>query len=134
MEIRFEKEREFIDMLINNHALFEIEFENIKKEYPMDNPNKIHDFLKDNLGVMIILNNIKPLLLKHVPYSYFNLRLDENPIFVPQLLLIVNAPRNKFGNGFKDNIKKINRSIHPFLLEFDLTTEFFIFEGLLQDD
>lgn len=92
--------------------------------------NEIYNFLKNNPGIIVILNNIKPLLSEYVPYSQYYLKLDEDPIFVPQLLLVVNAPRIEFGNGFKNNIQKINSFIRPFLLEFDLTAEFFIFEGL----
>lgn len=134
MNIEFEKEREYIGRLSDDDELFEREFGNLKDSYPMDNPNKIYNFLKDNPGIIIVLNEVRPLLSQYVPYAKFNLKLDDDPIFVPQLLLVVNAPRNKFGNGFKGNIKKINSSIRPFLLEFNLGAEFFIFDGLLRDN
>lgn len=134
MNTDFEKERDYIIKLTNDDRLFEREFENIKDLYPMEDSNKIYHFLKDNPGIIILLNNIRSLLSEYVPYAKFNLKLDDDQIFVPQLLLVVNAPRNKFGNGFKDNIKKINSFIRPFFLEFNLGAEFFVFEGLLRDN
>ena len=134
MSINFEKEEENIENLNNDAEFFEMEFEKIKNSYPMIDSNEIHDFLKNKPGIIVALNEIRPLLDDYVPYAKFHLILDDDPLFVPQLLLMVNAPKDKFGNGFKGNIRKINSSIRQFLLEFDLIAEFFIFEGSIRDN
>ncbi|MBQ6100474.1 MAG: hypothetical protein IJL02_11515 [Methanobrevibacter sp.] len=130
----FNKQKEYINKLNNDEELFEKEFHNIKRTYPMDDSKKIHNFLKNNPGIILVLNDVKQLMDEYIPYSIFNLTLDEDPIFVPQLQLVVKAPRDKFENGFKEDVRRINSAIDPFLLEFDLSVEFFIFRQLLRDE
>lgn len=132
MSINFENEIRYIEHLDNDDEFFEIEFEKIKNSYPMIDSKEIHDFLKNKPCIIVALNEIRPLLDDYVPYAEFHLILDEDPLFVPQLLLMVNSPKDKFGNEFKGNIRKINNSIRQFLLEFDLIAEFFIFEGSIR--
>jgi hypothetical protein len=134
MENKFKEDLEFIEELGSNAELFNREFKKIEKVYPMENNEEIYNFLSENPGVIVILNHVESLLLKYVPYSVFSLKLDDDPIFVPQLLLIVKAPRINFENGFKEDIRKINSEIRPLLLKFDLITEFFIFERILREN
>lgn len=125
-------ELKFINCL-KDEEFFENEFEQIKKFYLMGGCEDIHNFLKNSPGVMVILKNVKPLLGEYVPYAEFYLRLDINPIFIPQLLLVVNAHKHDFENGFKDDIMKINYSIRPLLSKLDLNCEFFIFDRMIHE-
>lgn len=119
---------------LNNDEVFEKEFESIKMSYPMEDMGSIRSFLKDNPEVIIILNNVKPLLDNHVPYSEFYLRMDFDPLFTPQLQLVVNAHKKDFNNGFKDDIMKINCALRPLISKLDLSCEFFIFDGMIHED
>ena len=123
-------ELEWLDRLNSDDELFEREFKNILDIYPMENCGMIHDFLKEKRGLIIVLNEILPLLRKYVPYAFVRIELAVDPIFVPQLILFVAAPDIKFYNGFKDDIHKINSLIDPLLISLDLGIEFFIFDDV----
>lgn len=129
----FIRQLDWLDRLNNDDELFEREFKNIAEIYPMKNCEIIHNFLSEKRGLIIILNEVRPLLRKHVPYAFVRIELDIDPIFVPQLLLFVRAPEKEFYNGFDDDIRKINSIIEPLMISLDLRIEFFIFEGMYRN-
>ena len=73
------------------------------------------------------------MLLKHVSYSKLFLKLVHDPIFVPQLVVIVKAPEKNFYNGFKNEIQKINKLLDPLIKEFEISCEFFIFDSMVHN-
>ena len=107
-----------------------MEFEKIKNIYPIDGCRDVYDFIKENRGLIIVLNKIRYLLKEYAPYSYVKLFLDNDPLFVPQLWLAVRAPKKEFYNGFDDSIEKIESTIAPLLVRLDLVVEFFIYDGI----
>lgn len=119
---------EFVNRLENDDALFENEFSKIQEDYPFQNHDEIHNFLSNHRGLIVILNEVRPLLEKYVPYASFHLELDVDPLFTPQLLLVVKALDNDFNNGFKEDIKLINQEIDDLVLKLNLGVEFFIFD------
>ena len=129
----FVRQLDWLDRLNNDDELFEREFKNIRDIYPIKNCGWVHDFLEEKRGLVIVLNEIRPLLKEHVPYAFVRIELDMDPIFVPQLLLIVRAPEFEFDNGFRDDIRKINSSIEPLLISLDLSIDFFIFKGMYRN-
>ena len=68
MEYDFKEELMFLDRLNNDGNLFEREFEIIKNKYPIKDCNKVHDFISENRGLIIILNKMGALLSQHAPY------------------------------------------------------------------
>ena len=126
MEILEFKQRR--DILNSDDELFGKQLSNLKKLYEIKDFDRISDLINEKRGLIIILNEVRPLLDKYVPYACFHLELDVDPLFTPQILLMVEASKKDFNNGFKEDIYQINSIIRPFLLEFDLVCEFFIFE------
>lgn len=115
---------------LNDDNSFNMEFEKIKNIYPIDGCRDVYDFIKENRGLIIVLNKIRYLLMEYAPYSYVKLFLDNDPLFVPQLWLAVRAPKKEFYNGFDDSIEKIESTIAPLLVRLDLVVEFFIYDGI----
>lgn len=126
--IDFKEKIEFVNRLENDEALFECEFNKIKEVYPFQNHDEIHNFFSKHRGLIVILNEVKPLLEKHVPYASFHLELDVDPLFTPQLLLVVKALDYDFNNGFKEDIRLVDQEIDNLVLKLNLGLEFFIFE------
>lgn len=124
----FNEDLRFKKLLENDDALFEREFEIIRKIYPFKEDKEIHDFFRENRGLIVILKKIKPLLDKHVSYASFHLELDIDPLFSPQLLLVVKALDEDFKNGFKDDIKLIDSKIDSLVIKLNLGREFFIYD------
>ena len=124
----------FLDRLNNDDNLFEREFEIIKNKYPIKDCNKVHDFISENRGLIIILNKTEALLSQHAPYvSRVYMELDGDPLFTPQLLFFVRAFKSDFGNGFKKDVNKINSGLNPMLLKLNLGLEF-IFDGMVHEE
>lgn len=134
MDNDFKEELEFLNRLNEDDELFEREFEIIKNRYPIKDCKRVHDFISENRGLIIILNKTTDLLKEYTPYvSCIYIELDIDPLFTPQLLLFVRAFEQDFGNGFKRDISKINDLIDPLLFKFDLALEFFIFDGMVHN-
>ncbi len=135
MDNDFKEELEFLDRLNEDDELFEREFEIIKNRYPIKDCKRVHDFISENRGLIIVLNKTSILLSEYAPYvSRIYIELDNDPLFTPQLLFFVRAFKSDFGNGFKRDIRKINSIIDPLLFKLDLALEFFIFTGMVHDD
>lgn len=129
----FNHEKIFLDKLKSDDGLFEREFKEITNAYVMVNSDNIHNFLKENLGVVIALKKATSLFSEYVPYSKLSLKLVFDPIFVPQLVVIVKAPEKNFYNGFKNEIQKINKLLDPLIKEFEISCEFFIFDSMIHN-
>ena len=56
-----------IEKLNNNSKLFENEFENLSSFYNFNCENDVHDFIKLHPGIIILLNEFKPLLNQYFP-------------------------------------------------------------------
>ena len=135
MDNDFKEELEFLDRLNDDDELFEREFEIIKNKYPIKDCNRVHDFISENRGLIIVLKKTSRLLSEYAPYvSRMYIELDDDPLFTPQLLFFVRAFKSDFGNGFKEDIRKIDSIIDPLLFRLDLALEFFIFTGMVHDD
>lgn len=126
----FVEQFDWLDRLNSDDELFESEFKKIMNIYPIKNCEDVHNFLKEKRGLIIVLNEIRPLLMEYVPYAFVRIELDMDPIFVPQLLLFVAAPEMEFYNGFKEDIRKINSIMEPLLINLGLDIEFFIFRDV----
>lgn len=134
MDNDFKEECEFLKRLNSDDHLFEREFDIIKNRYPIKDCRRVHDFISGHRGLIIILNKMTELLAKYVPYvSCIYIELDDDPLFTPQLLLFVRAFEEDFGNGFDNDIRKVNSIINPLLFKFDLALEFFIFDGMVHN-
>ena len=131
MDNEFQDELIWLDRLNSDDDLFEREFLSINERFYIPDFNAIHDFVNENRGLIIILNKIEPLLENRVPYAQVYIELDNDPLFTPQLWLFVRAPKVNFDNGFKEDIKDINSIIRPYLFKLELTTEFFIYDGMI---
>lgn len=124
----FKEEIEFVNALNNDDELFEREFNNIQNIFPFKNFDEIHGICSDHRGLIVLLNKTKPLLKEHVPYASVHLELDDDPIFTPQLLVVVKALQEDFDNGFKDDIKLINSKLDSLIIKLKLHKEFFIWD------
>lgn len=129
----FEKEVEWIESLNNDEELFEREVLRLKDLYDIPDFDEVHEFLGKNKGVIVLLNEVRPLFCEHAPYASLSLKVVFDPIFVPQLLLMAKAPEKLYFNGFKDEICIIDSLIDPLQGYLGLYKEFFIYDTTLED-
>ncbi|WP_407377599.1 hypothetical protein [Methanobrevibacter sp.] len=133
-DYEFKDELEFVNRLNEDDELFEREFNNVRRDFPFKDCKQIHDFLSRNRGVIVLLKNTKPLLKKYAPYASVHLELDVDPIFVPQLLVVVKALEHDFNNGFKEDISSMRSDILPLKSKLGLNKEFFIYDKFANED
>ena len=63
----FNHEKIFLDKLKSDDGLFEREFKEITNAYVMVNSDNIHNFLKENLGVVIALKKSNFFIFRVCP-------------------------------------------------------------------
>ena len=124
----FEKQVEQIESLYNDEEFFEREVLKLNDMYDIPDFGTVHDFLCKNRGVIVILNEVKPLLSEYIPYASLSLQIEFDPIFVPQLLLMVRVPRDIYFNGFEDKMSIVDSLIDPLVMHLNLHKEFFIYD------
>lgn len=115
--------------LNNDLDLFEEEFSQLKDFYNfLDFDNDIYEFIKKNRGIIVILNYIKPLLNEYVPYAYYYLEMDYDPLIKPKLCLIIRANRHDFLNGMNEDMKNLEYRIYPLIRKLGLIPAIYLFE------
>ena len=65
-----------VDLLNNDSALFNIEFNNLKKFYTLNNEKEIWDFIKIHPGVIVLLNAYEQSLKKYFTGAVFELKFN----------------------------------------------------------
>lgn len=124
----FKNEIEYVNHLNGDDEFFEKEFKSIQKDFPFQNYDEIHGICAKHRGLILLLKKTKPLLDEHVPYASVHLELDDDPLFTPQLLVVVKALQNDFNNGFDDDIKLIESKLEALILKLKLHMKFFIWD------
>ena len=106
------KELMQVEMLTNDSELFEKEFNNLKDFFIFESEKEVHDFIKINPGIILLLNEFEPSLKKYFPDEYFELKFepDSSGTWFDLLVLNIWMDEDRFFNGSNDDIKKLSDS------------------------
>ena len=123
-----------VEMLTNDSELFEKEFNGLKDFFILDSEKEVHDFIKLNPGIMLLLNEFEPSLKKYFPNEYFELKFeaDSSGTWFDLLVLNIWMDEDRFFNGSNDDIKKIRRQFLPLRRKLDLLGEVLISKRVLK--
>ena len=123
----------YIDELNNNKRLFEDKFNQLENYYTLTSKNEIHQFIEQNPGILILLNALKPHLKKDFANGEYELYVSYDPEIIDdeKLVLIINVDYERFKNGIGDEIRALNREIHPLKRKMNLFRELLIMPGVL---
>lgn len=111
---------------------FEKQFQELNNTYTMRNPEKIHDFIKENDGLIKLLNKTKPHLITKFPHGEYELQAHEDITGEGCDKLYVNifVDDETFNNGFMSGIHEIHEKIIPPEKEMNLKMKLILMPGV----
>ncbi len=111
---------------------FEKEFQELNNLYEMRNPKKIHEFIKENKGLIKLLNETKPHLINKFPNGEFELQAHDDISGEGYNKLYINifVDDETFNNGFMDGIHEIHAKIIPTEKELNLRMKLILMPGV----
>lgn len=124
----------FLNLLSNNAELFENEFNGLNEFYNLNNEKEIHDFIKSNPGLIILLNAYQNSLKKYFSSAIFELKFkqDLSGNWFDLISLIVWLDEETFNNGSIDYIYAIDRELRPLRKKLDLLGEICLTKRILR--
>ena len=111
---------------------FDEKFSALGEYYDIDEPDEVKDFVKNNVGIFVILENIKPYL----EHSFFNCKYCLEMVYDPEsddcnhLVLRIYVSPRRFHNGVRDEIRDIREKIAPLRREVEIYNEFAVRPGV----
>ena len=111
---------------------FETEFNKLNRFYRMRNPKEIRDFIKNNKGLIALLNDSEPHLLHKFSKGEFELQAHNDITGEGYHKLYVNifVDEERFNNGFMDDIHDVDDKIIPIKKELDLMMKLVLMPGV----
>ena len=128
-----ERELQYIENLKSNESFFEEEFSRLENYYVLDSKDEIHDFVRENEGILVLLDAVKPFLDEYFSDAIYQLYMSydheiENEV---KLVLLVKVNRERFHNGAYDDLRLISREILPFRRKINVLWELLIMAEVL---
>ncbi|WP_407408922.1 hypothetical protein [Methanobrevibacter sp.] len=98
----------------------------------MRNPKKIHEFIKENKGLIRLLNETQPYLNSRFPNGEFELQAHEDITGegYPKLYINIFVDDETFNNRFMDEIHKIHEKIIPIEKEMNSMMKLILMPGI----
>ena len=117
--------------ILNTKLTFEEKFNDICKYYDIRYPNEIKDFLKDNEGIFVLLDEVKPYLRQCFADEEYCLEMVHDPeCESPNLVLRIYVSSDRFQNGISDDIEYVRKNMRPFRRKYGILSEFAINPGV----
>lgn len=99
----------------------------LKNNYVLISPDKIHDFITSNKNTLTILDAMEPHLIEHFPNNKFSLEVCDKLGWTTEtkLLLNVQVDEEMFFNGMLDHFNDIYKEIEPVIEDIENTIVLF---------
>ena len=99
----------------------------LKNNYVLISPDKIHDFITSNKNTLTILDAMEPHLIEHFPNNKFSLEVCDKLGWTTEtkLLLNVQVDEEMFFNGMLDHFNDIYKEIEPVIEDTENTIVLF---------
>ena len=125
-------ELDFVKKLEEDEELFDREYDKLCDFFNLRHYEKVHDFIKDNTGIIVLLNELKPRLSKTFPTGKFDLVLNTDYEYSDWsiVVLYVKVDEYTFDNGVMDDINKITFDFIPLRRKLDVLPDFAIWPAL----
>ena len=111
---------------------FDEKFDALGEYYEMKSPNEIRNFLKDNTGIFVLLDEVKPYLKQ----SFYNNQYSLEMVYDPEcescnhLVLRIYVSSKRFQNGVSEEIEYVRKNLRPFRRKYGVLSEFAIQAGV----
>ncbi|WP_296803052.1 hypothetical protein [uncultured Methanobrevibacter sp.] len=125
-------ELDFVKKLEEDEELFDREYDKLGDFFNLRHYEKVHDFIKDNTELIVLLNELKHRLSKAFPTGKFDLVLNTDYEYSDWsiVVLYVKVDEYTFDNGVMDDINKITFDFIPLRRKLDVLPDFAIWPAL----
>lgn len=126
----------YVNQLESDDDLFIKEFNQLRNYYDIKQEFEVYNFVNNHRGLIILLKEIQPHLIKNFPNSEFSLKYSVDPEFdsLSNLILNVKVDRYTFENGVMKTIRKISFELRPLRQKLDLMVELMLMPALLDNE
>lgn len=112
---------------MNSNTLFDAKFDTLKNDYIIKDDNSVYEFINANDNLLILLEELKPLLHNHFSQNEFFLEVRCYPeIYKPELTLVIIINPYEDANKVTEKFLNINLAINECKNKLGLLGKFFI--------
>lgn len=117
---------------MNKKFRFDEKFEALGDYYNIDSPSEVKDFLKENTGIFVLLDEVKPYLNQTFADEEYCLEMVYDPECecCNHLVLRIYVSSERFHNGVSDDIEHVRKNIRPLRRQYKVLSEFAINPGV----
>lgn len=125
-------ELKFVNQLENNGELFYQNFKKLGDFYNLRHKNKVLDYISNHKGIIVLLNELKPHLVKNFPNAKFDLTYYTDPESdkFSHIILYVKVDEYTFDNGVMDGIDAIFWDFVPLMQKLNIISNFSLMPAL----
>ena len=111
---------------------FNEKFQSLGEFYKIDSPGEVRDFLRDNQGIFVLLDEVKPYLIESFQDEKYNLEMVYDPECedCTHLVLRIYVLPERFHNGVHMDIEHVREKLRPLRREYHVLSEFAVSAGV----
>ena len=111
---------------------FDERFQALGEFYKIDYPYEVREFLKDNQGIFVLLEEVKPYLMESFFNDSYNLEMVYDPECEDEnhLVLRIYVSRERFRNGVHEDIEHVREKLRPLRRKYHVLSEFAVRAGV----
>ena len=119
--------------IMYNEVNFDEKFKSLGEYYHIESPSEVKDFLIGNIGIFVLLDEVKPYLEEYFANESYCLEMVYDPECedLNHLVLRIYVDCERFNNGVHDDIEDIRFKLRPLRREYHVLSEFAIRAGVL---
>lgn len=117
---------------MNKNLTFDDKFRNLGDYYTIESPSEVKDFLKDNVGIFVLLDEVKPYLNQSFADEEYCLEMVYDPECesCSHLVLRIYVSSERFHNGVGEDIEHVRQNLRPLRRKHRVLSEFAINPGV----
>ena len=118
--------------IMTKESNFDEKFKALGEFYQIDSPGEVRDFLRNNEGIFVLLDEVKPYLKESFLNDNYNLEMAYDPECEDEnhLVLRIYVSRERFNNGVRDDIEHVREKLRPYRRKYRVLSEFAVRAGV----
>lgn len=121
------------EKIMNNEVNFDEKFKELGEYYDIESPLEVKNFLKENRGIFVLLDEVKPYLNESFSSEKYCLEMVYDPECeeLTHLVLRIYVSSERFHNGVHEDIENIRFKLRPLRRKHKVLSEFAVRAGVL---
>ncbi len=120
-------------IIMKENVNFNEKFKALGEYYSIESPLEVRNFLEENSGIFVLLDEVKPYLKEYFSDEEYCLEMVYDPECedLTHLVLRIYVSSERFHNGVHEDIENIRLNLRPLRKEYKVLSEFAIRAGVL---